>query len=121
MQEAARIIDGLEGPLLRSFARGCAEQHWANVEAETRLARAFEALASESGTTKEPDTRRDVAVRKRDILTTLRIVCLSLAGGLGAAGGAVGLATAWPKLALVLGGLGAFFGGCAITLPLPKP
>lgn len=103
----------------RGLAVGIAEQCRELGDAYHYQARLFEAVARESGP--EAPTRRDVAVRKRDIVTTLRIVCLSLAGGLGAAAGAVGLATAWPKLALVLGGLGAFFGGCAITLPLPKP
>ena len=65
LQEAARIVDGLEGPLLRSFVLGCAEQIGEDTEAGHRAIRALRALASESGAAFEPPTKRDVEVTRR--------------------------------------------------------
>ena len=115
MQEAARILDGLEGALLRSFLRGCAEQCREDADAAHRLARAFEALASESGAALEPPTKRDLEVtRRKRIMTTVQSIFASLAGGLTAAAAVAGLATGHPQVALWMLVGAAFCGGVVI-------
>lgn len=53
-------------------------------------------------------------------MTKLRIVCLSLGGALLAASATVGLATAYPKLALALTAGGTLLVGLGTNLPGPK-
>jgi hypothetical protein len=109
LSEAARIVDRLQGPLLRSFARGCAELHRSAAEAEHRLARAFEALAEESGA--EAITRRDVEAQRRITVTGLPLLwkfLMALGGGLTT----TGLAGTWgPHWSIPVGGVGTILVG----------
>lgn len=56
-----------------------------------------------------------------EIKKNLKAYCMALGFGLGAAAGTVGVATAWPKLALGIAGVGAFLVGVSIKLPEPPP
>lgn len=79
LQEAAGLLDGLEGALRRSFARGLAEQYRAAGDANHDVARALEALAEESGA--EAPTHRDLAISRRKAMKAQDTLSIALYGG----------------------------------------
>ena len=82
--------------------------------------RALQAYCDEHRGDISTPTRRDISVRRGAFVSTIRIVFLSIGGGLVAASGVVGFGTAYPHVALMLLTGAAFCTGLATNLPQPK-